>query len=197
MILDGSENAPPSGPTTSSQYESCITWTHASLTSFWDFLLAIQRAKTLGPISISFHAAPLRSSVVACATSEPDASAVNASRNTSSHKVISNSPAPLESRMTLSAVDHIKVYHDVTYAMYLRNALDAWGYYFQPSRDTNPQTFGAKGGGYKAERKPEERGGESDIKPLGTAAENMRKFRLLKGAILVLMDDSSNGLLLS
>ena len=99
--------------------------------------------------------------------------------------------------MTLSAVDHIKVYHDVMYAMYLRNALDAWRYYFQPSHGTNPRTLVAKGGGYKAEKKPEERGGESEGKPCGPAEGNMRKVRLLKGAILVLIDDSLNGLLLS
>ena len=29
---------------------------------------------------------------------------------------------------SLKAVDHIKVYHEVGYAMFIRNVLDAWGF---------------------------------------------------------------------
>ena len=92
-------------------------------------------------------------------------------------------------------MDHIKVYHDVACTMYLRNVLDAWGYHFRPTRDENPRVIDDENGANKAERKDDE-GGERQIIP-PTAKVKSKKVRMLKGAILVLVDESSNGVLLS
>jgi len=76
--------------------------------------------------------------------------------------------------MPLSSVDHIKVYHDVEYAMFLRNVWDAWGFSLQAE--------GVEG------VLDQDRRGESGTK--------MRKVRVLKGAKLVLVDERSTGVLL-
>jgi hypothetical protein len=90
-------------------------------------------------------------------------------------------------------VDHIKVYHDVACAMHLRNALDAWSYQYR--------TEGDLGGGAGSELKAgtEVDGGDGKKqKELSSAADlKTRKIRMLKGAVLVLVDESSNGVLLS
>ncbi|KAH7883056.1 hypothetical protein F5I97DRAFT_1930647 [Phlebopus sp. FC_14] len=64
LILDSGRNI--SGASSSSPSEhtgslsSCrITWTRKSLLSFWKFLVSIQQAKKLGPMSLSFHAASM------------------------------------------------------------------------------------------------------------------------------------------
>lgn len=92
-------------------------------------------------------------------------------------------------------MDHIKVYHDVAYTMYLRNVLDAWGYHFRPARDENPRVIDDENGTNKAEWKDDEGGERQIISP--TAEVKSKKVRMLKGAILVLVDESSNGVLLS
>jgi hypothetical protein len=91
--------------------------------------------------------------------------------------------------MNLPAVDHIKVYHDVTYAMYLRNVLDAWGYHFQSLSHQIPD------GGDGISRVDGGHGQRDNIRP--TTEEKAEKVRMLKGAILALVDESSNGVLLS
>jgi hypothetical protein len=72
-------------------------------------------------------------------------------------------------------VDHIKVYHDVEYAMLLRNVWDAWGFL--------PQVKGAE----VVIDQNKWAGGDAKLK----------KIRILKGAKLVLVDERSKGVLLS
>lgn len=165
MILDEAESSPPSGPNPPGN--NYATWTHASLAAFWDFLLILQRAKTLGPLSISFHAAPPRS----LPASEPDPATLPLGTNLSAYQ---SSTVPLL-HTNLAEVDHIKVYHDTKYAMYLRNILDAWGYQ-QPA------------GGNSSGDLP----GNSAV-----ASAKPKKVRMLKGAKLVLVDEVSSGVLIS
>ena len=173
--------------------ENYITWTSSSVTSFWDFLLAIQKAKTLGPISISFHAAsaPAYPLFLGYTSTEPDLSAVDADH---AEVVASESSAR---NANLLNVDHIKVYHDVTYSMYLRNTLDAWGYHFQSPRDLNLQIPDGEDGARKVERRDNEASPVIRTTPPPTANVKSKKIRMLKGAVLVLVDDSLNGVLLS
>jgi hypothetical protein len=99
--------------------------------------------------------------------------------------------------MSLPEVDHIKVYHDVTYAMYLRNVLDAWGYHFQSTRNSSIQVPDDESGDSAAKMIDNWEGGEKkDITPL-TPHVKSKKVRILKGALLVLVDESSNGVFLS
>jgi hypothetical protein len=99
-----------------------IVWTHGSLRAFWDFLLALRQARTLGALSLSFHAAPAHPH--SCSLS----SAEYSKRDPGSHVTSSDpdSGGAHLCRMPLLAVDHVKVYHDVGCAMFLRNVLDAW-----------------------------------------------------------------------
>ena len=78
----------------------------------------------------------------------------------------------------LLEVDHIKVYHDVTCALHIRNVLDAWGY---------PNT--TLDGSFEAHGRDKNTG--KDNRP------KTKKIRILKGAKLVLVDERSKGVLIS
>ena len=185
---------PPSSPgpiTSPAQNDYHIAWTRMSVASFWDFLLAIQQAKTLGPISISFHAASPPIISFTRPTNELDQ---DTNRSTSSKDITSKSFANSVFRPSLQVVDHIKVYHNVTYAMYLRNVLDAWSYRFRPTHDVGSRVHDEGDVTDMAEEKGV-KGGVRQTIPLINEAES-KKVRILKGAALVLVDESSNGVLL-
>ncbi|KAF8958105.1 hypothetical protein BDZ97DRAFT_1762416 [Flammula alnicola] len=123
-----------------------ISWTPASLLKFWDFILELREAASLGPLGISFHGSK------------------NGKRATTTN-ADSSSTAVLAAYDTLSTslvmLDYIKIYHDLRSWLHLRYALDLW-------------TF-------------------------RVSAEGMQpqKIRLLKNARLVLLDDTSQGILIS
>jgi len=197
MILKDSETIPPNGPSPISSVtvqESCITWTHSAIASFWDFLLAVQKAKTLGPISVSFHAAPTYASpILSMSTStEPDINHVLWGENVTSKS--SDGDAVPTSLMT---VDHVKIYHEVTYAMYLRNVLDAWGYHYQSLHNSSPQIASDEIDANRVEREDDVTGRMKQTAAPQLANAKSKKIRILKGALLVLVDDSLNGMLLS
>jgi len=75
--------------------------------------------------------------------------------------------------------------------MYLRNALDAWSYHFRPTRDVSSQVHDEG----EATGMADGEGGVRHTIPLLNDAES-KKVRILKGAALVLVDESSNGVLL-
>jgi hypothetical protein len=185
VMSDEVENMPPV------QNDYHIAWTRMSVASFWDFLLTIQQAKTLGPISISFHAASPPTISFTHPTNELD---LDTNRSTSLKDITSKSIANPVFRVSLQVVDHIKVYHDVTYAMYLRNVLDAWSYRFHPAHDAGSQIHDEGDATGMGEKKAVESGERQTI-PLINEAES-KKVRILKGAALVLVDESSNGVLL-
>ncbi|KZT07399.1 uncharacterized protein LAESUDRAFT_758411 [Laetiporus sulphureus 93-53] len=96
-----------------------ITWTYASLVEFWAFLRTLREAGTLGPISLSFHSAPVIR-VTSSSSTVPQAGHATESKTSEKTTLLAIS--------TLLSVDHIKIYHDVGYAMRLRNVLHAWRY---------------------------------------------------------------------
>jgi hypothetical protein len=86
------------------------------------------------------------------------------------HASVSNNPRPL----LLLEVDHIKIYHDAVCAMLIRSVLDAWAYpTAQVNRDRNADNAA-----------PDNR-------------TRTNKVRVLKGTKLVLLDERSNGVLVS
>jgi hypothetical protein len=111
-----------------------VTWTSQSLNSFWTFLEALKDAGILGSIAISFHPAPISWHSLQSASksdtdgrkggSEPipitDSGTGTGSDTQQDESIIYRAP--------LVAVDHIKVYHDVGYTMFVRNVLDAWSF---------------------------------------------------------------------
>lgn len=155
-------------PCPSQKTSDPITWTHASLASFWAFLLNLRATCNVGPIGVSFHA------------SRPPLPQVGSSHNTVSSVLGLGNQAAFESRATttprstatptpssrppLSSVDHVKIYHKAPTAMYLRNALHVWAYQAEASIEHG---------------------------------EMPEKIRLLKGARLVLVDERSKGILIS
>ena len=173
-------------------------WTHSSVISFWDFLLAVQNAKTLGPISLSFRAAPAHISP-ALATSVPNdvvAVAVETNHQSFAEDVAAKSSVHNAAPTSLQSVDYIKVYHDVMYAMYLRNALDAWGYH-SPTQNVGPQVPHSEDSVGNGKRNSDERCRERQVIPPPAADVKSKKIRILKGAKLVLVDHSSKAMLLS
>lgn len=164
----------------SEEKELEVTWTHDSLNAFWAFLVALKNAGTLGSIALSFHPAPTMNIVQRESLDESvGAKGSHEFNSDSGSNAISNSGSGRDAgaeicRAPLSAVDHIKVYHDVGHAMFVRNVLDAWA-------------FKRTGGG--EEGKTDTVGGES----MSVA----RKVRVLKGAKLVLVDATSKGVLIS
>lgn len=98
----------PSGPAPLRDGISRITWTHHSIVHFWEFLIAIQQAKNLGPISISFHSASSNNAFTFGPTAESGNRPVQ--------------PAQAEGSANLS-----DGFSD-QYSFYLRNILDAYSY---------------------------------------------------------------------
>lgn len=127
LILDSLGNVPLSGPiatvsSLSNRQDRRITWTYASLTSFWPF------GKLRHLDSSQFLSMLLRPNFAFISQES------NVNRRTSLEDTSKPSP-PGRFRMSLSMVDHIKVYHDVACAMYLRNAPDAWSYQYRAEGD--------------------------------------------------------------
>lgn len=164
LTLSTSEEMLPSGPRKVQDHRE-IAWTHDALVTFWDFLLAIQQSKSLGPISLSFYA---KSIPVAVASNGADTFSIGVNRHPIS---VGEMSAPKTAKTLpqepLSAVDHIKVYHDIVNTMYVRNILDAWGY--QKHASTRPSAAGTLGG---------------------------KKIRMFKGAVLALLNEKSEAVLM-
>lgn len=143
-----------------------IIWTREILIDFWEFLLKLQQATNLGPISLSLHAASPDLIFTADTASDPTESANNPYHRHDSKTTTgsSDSFAPYVYKAQLEATDYIKIYHNVPYSLSLRTILDAYQY----------------------------RPREGDIS--GTSrVGNLGKVRLLKGARLAFMDERSKG----
>ncbi|KAH9936710.1 hypothetical protein B0H21DRAFT_61472 [Amylocystis lapponica] len=145
-----------------------ITWTPVSLQAFWAFLIELHAARTLGPLALSFHATP-------------DTDSSSSWKFLPAHQPESISDLPctfdayansvVRSRRdcpALRCIDHIKIYHDVTYTVHVRNVVHAWAY----------KVSGAPSGDGLAE--PE---------------IQTQKIRLFKGARLLLVDARSRPIL--
>lgn len=113
-IIDDSHSL-PSPPTPN--VENRITWTRAALVAFWAYLLRLRGAGSLGALGVSFHAAPNHRHAASLAVGSASA---GDEIETEAETVLSLTP--------LSALDHIKVYHEGPNAMHVRNALDVWAY---------------------------------------------------------------------
>lgn len=126
FVLDPSSSSPPEPPDPSTRNE--ITWTYASLTAFWSFLLKLRSAGDLGPIGLSFHASRFYE------TASSSSSLVNltASQRNQDPTSLTSPPAVSTAahtvRSPLWAVDHFKIYHDAVITMYLRTSLDSWDF---------------------------------------------------------------------
>ncbi|KAH0831265.1 hypothetical protein J3R83DRAFT_13899 [Lanmaoa asiatica] len=141
-----------------------ITWTSDSLQHLWTFLGSIQQARHLGPLSLSFHAAPADAFSTRDIMSEPVWESNHPYYLQHSPKHITGSSDDFATdicRTHLECIDYIKVYHDVPYSLSLRNILDA--YQYEPVNGEVPGRSGA----------------------------NDRKIRILKGAHLVFVDERS------
>jgi len=107
VLLDSPQD-PPAPPNTQINE---FTWTTSSVKKFWEFLIGIREARNIGPLGISFHAAPSfdRSS--------------RATRN-----VTTNATDAGLCEISMSTVDHFKIYHDWPRSSQLRNVLHAWSF---------------------------------------------------------------------
>ena len=174
VVLDSSFSKPvPPNPDTGDP----IMWTHASIASFWSYLLGLRKSRPAGTIGLSFHAS--RPSSQPSSPHSHSASEINAFSLISgvgnqlafeSHAasdpgsiVIASAPGL---NHILSNVDHIKVYHEAPNSMQVRNALHVWSY-----------------------------------PPILPSAEGISgpsvRVRVLKGARLVLLDERSRGILIA
>jgi len=183
IILESSEvaeedDAPllPSGPIPNNDGISRITWTHDSIVAFWKFLINLQQAKNLGPISLFFHTAPSDTTFTLDSATDLTAETGNRPIQRSQLKqstVLSDSFSDQVRRARLEATDFIKVYHDVKYSLSLRNILDAYQY--------APE-------GVIPEKHPQPSSRET--------AGSVAKIRPLKGARLVLVDNLSKPMIM-
>lgn len=167
VILEGTQLASrspsPCLPVPAAQ-PCVITWTPDSLRHLWTFLGSIQQATHLGPLSLSFHAAPADAFSTRDTISEPawESNHPYYPQHSSKHTVGSSDDSATDiCRAHLESIDYIKVYHDVPYSLPLRNILDAYQYEL-----VNGEVPGRSGA-------------------------NDRKIRILKGAHLVCMDERS------
>ncbi|KIJ16453.1 hypothetical protein PAXINDRAFT_113590 [Paxillus involutus ATCC 200175] len=165
----------PSGPAAENVATRNIMWTQESLQDLWTFLKSIQEGKHLGPISLSFHAAPAEAVFTADTASEPAWESnipyhfQHPSKQTAGS---SDDFAPHVYRARLEGIDYVKVYHDVLYSLSLRNVLDAY-------RFNLPNGVGESPGRLSPTTKQK------------SGNRNDQKIRVLKGARLVFMDERS------
>lgn len=170
VILEGTQLASrassPCLPVPAAQPRE-IVWTPDALQHLWTFLGSIQRARHLGPLSLSFEIAPAHA--FSTAMSEPvwESNHPYYHQHSSKHTLgFSDEFAADICKAQLEGVDHIKVYHDVPYSLSLRNVLDAYRYE------------------------------QVDGRAPGRSGANDRKIRILKGARLVFMDQRSKAVFL-
>jgi hypothetical protein len=171
LVLDPTYSMPASpDPNTGNP----IMWTHASLVSFWLFLLHVQKTRRLGALGISFQPSNSGSPFT---SSDPETawgslsliSGIGNQAGLESHvscegrSMVTASPA---SYVTLSNVDHIKVYHEAPNAMHVRAVLFSWVY---------PPLFLSE---------------QNDT-------DRLPSIRVLEGARLVLVDERSQGILIA
>ncbi|KAI6163595.1 hypothetical protein EDD17DRAFT_479952 [Pisolithus thermaeus] len=154
-----------------------IIWTQEILVDFWDFLLRLQQATQLGPISLSLHATSSDTIIAASTASNATEEIANNPYHQfhqycfkSSTTIGSSLPPPniflpYVYMAQLETVDYIKVYHDVAYSLSLRNVLDAYRY-------GRPRPAAVGGGDASMQSCP-------------------GNFRVLKGARLAFMDEHS------
>jgi hypothetical protein len=104
-----------------------LLWTHDSLQAFWSFLCSLREKLSMGPLGLSFnmakasHGRPflrvhyIEFDVDGLCT--PSVYTENESR-----------PASLD------AIDYIKIYHNASVTMLLRNVLDSWSFETIPAK---------------------------------------------------------------
>ncbi|KAF5384278.1 hypothetical protein D9615_003359 [Tricholomella constricta] len=129
VMLDFSHAIPASSnPSTGDP----ISWTHSSVKSFWAFLLHVRENGTAGAIGLSFHASrngTRMSQVINTVSSTlPGAEYQQDSAHSVATGAVSIATTAPPPRIVLSNVDHVKVYHDASIAMHLRNILHLWSY---------------------------------------------------------------------
>ncbi|TFK31427.1 hypothetical protein BDQ12DRAFT_729574 [Crucibulum laeve] len=221
---DDNDNFLPSAPTTPSEQ---IIWTPDAVLQFWNFLLKLRKAESLGALGVSFHAA--RSSPSASSSSTSSYGMYDLVQNQlgveylESATLLSESDKrdreggeegkePLEPvRYPLSSIDHIKIYQCAKNAMYIRNALDLWRYVHEPLPHLPWELDATAAAPSSSTPTPlsstSAATATKDIKGKqkeSNAAQNSEKgktqqikVRLLKGTRLVLLDERSKGILIS
>ncbi|KAF8153183.1 hypothetical protein B0H34DRAFT_800418 [Crassisporium funariophilum] len=98
-----------------------ISWTHTSLLKFWDFLLDLRKAGSLGALGVSFHGTENhKPSTTATNHDYP----VTPDRFNTAETAIYQQAIPI----SISMVDYIKIYHEASRRLYVRSALDAWAF---------------------------------------------------------------------
>ncbi|KAF5365239.1 hypothetical protein D9758_005407 [Tetrapyrgos nigripes] len=103
-----------------------LLWTHESLQALWSFLCSLREKVSIGPLGLSFsmakssHGRPFLN--VECIELHSDGHYAS-----SVYTEDESRPASLE------AIDYIKVYHNASAAMLLRNVLDSWSYEPKPA----------------------------------------------------------------
>ncbi|XP_006455298.1 hypothetical protein AGABI2DRAFT_121227 [Agaricus bisporus var. bisporus H97] len=113
MLLDQT----PGDPASPSPEANEIAWTAEAVLQLWAFLLDLRTAGKLGPLALSFQLASQ-------GTTE---STRSRTLLTDSHiQTHMSNPYPATSSLSISDVDHIRVYHDGPKCLGLRTVLDAW-----------------------------------------------------------------------
>ena len=155
-----------------------LVWTHASLITFWNFLLKLNEVETLGNMGISFHAdtsfnddKPAYNNFAEYEPTPPDVSLFDTE--------------PSDPRTSLLLVDHIKIYCDVEFAMNVRTVLASWQYQWD-EKNAAEDAFDFDLSGSQA----------SEIGLYGKESQQfqVRKIQLLHGARIPFLDHRNNGL---
>ncbi|OSX63848.1 hypothetical protein POSPLADRAFT_1045025 [Postia placenta MAD-698-R-SB12] len=169
---------------------SDITWTADALAAFWNFLLSLRSACTLGPLSLSFHAASA-SHTGRSASSFPSAGHAQDTHSSGAHS--RNTGTATDARPhNLLSVDHIKVYHDAPYSTQIRNVLAAWRYTYSCSRGAAASDSAQLNG-----LDIDNHDSNTMHSPERAVAGHTGRIRLFKGAKLVLVNERSKGILIS
>ncbi|THV05720.1 hypothetical protein K435DRAFT_76379 [Dendrothele bispora CBS 962.96] len=190
-----------------------ILWTHDSLQQFWSWLCSLREKLAAGPMGLSFQMARVKAKSQLHYTNaetlyididagiddtdrigQEDVGVEEARAALGNQKAEDGNIAASGSPPSLGAVDYIKIYHDASQSMGIRNALDSWAYCVLLSPDSDPET-GA------SEHTSGNPGTTEKLDMTEVKEEKVRrnppKLRPLRGARLVLVDEQSEGILIS
>jgi hypothetical protein len=128
---------------------SDIVWAHSSLGQFWMFLkscLETPGPTATGPLSLSFHAAPLseqigsQAGIISSAAFESAYPSLPANRETemAPSDLALLPPIVIASKSRLADIDYVKVYCDAPRAMWVRRMLSQWEYKEDDGRAEDP-----------------------------------------------------------
>ncbi len=198
----------PCGPESRAAHQDSpgeITWTKGCLQELWSYLCSIRRAGYMGLVGLSFHSVSSSTSKLATMIKS------NANAPRPRDNISGNEVQPLSARPPSAlSVDHIRIYVEAIHAMEMRSILHVWRYRRPGAPKPPPRLRYSRGDDLLDDDEPLPVGNYTMRDGTRVAVEDYDgliietierpklptgSLRLLRGATLVLLDETSKAIL--